>query len=203
MALSLVAPQQKAPQFREPFQPRPYYICIIIINSPLTQEDSVMASVEERDLAGLGTRFTVKTNKGDRLIIILQDSGGVELYREPAGGDQSDCVATLDSEEARLVAAIIGRTLYRTEPIERLGRHGLVVVWHTLAPGSYAVGKTPQELGLFRFPTVSVITVVEKGGEKWSNPASDYVFKAESQVALVGNRKDVQSFVEFIEHGPK
>jgi hypothetical protein len=36
MALSLVAPQQKASQFREPFQTRPYYICIIIINSPIT-----------------------------------------------------------------------------------------------------------------------------------------------------------------------
>ncbi len=182
---------------------QPHYICIIIINSPIIQEDGVMASVEERDLAGIGTRFTVKTNKGDRLIIILQDSGGVELYRESPGADQTDCVATLDSEEARLVAAIIGRTLYRTEPIERLGRHGLVVAWHTLAPSSYAVGKTLQELGLFRFPTVSVITVVEKGGEKWSNPASDYVFKVESQVALVGNRKDVQKCIEFIEHGLK
>jgi K+/H+ antiporter YhaU regulatory subunit KhtT len=102
-----------------------------------------MASVEERDLAGIGKRFTIETNKGDRLIIILQDLGGVELYRETPGSDQNDCVAILDSEEARLVAAIIGRTFYRTEPIERLGRHGLVVVWHTLAPGSYAVGKTP------------------------------------------------------------
>ncbi len=162
-----------------------------------------MASVEERDLAGIGKRFTVKTNKGDRLIIILQDSGGVELYWESAGAEQSDCVATLDSEEARLVAAIIGRTLYRTEPIERLGRYGLVVAWHTLTSGSYAVGKTLQELGLFRFPTVSVIAIVEKGGEKWANPASDYVFKAESQVALVGSRKDVQKCIEFIENGPK
>jgi TrkA domain protein len=163
----------------------------------------VMTSVEERDLAGIGKRFTVKTNKGDRLIIILQDSGGVELYRESPGADQTDCVATLDSEEARLVAAIIGRTLYRTEPIERLGRHGLVVAWHTLAPSSYAVSKTLQELGLFWFPTVSFITVVEKSGEKWTHPASDYVFKPESQVALVGTRKDVQKCIEFIEHGPK
>jgi TrkA domain protein len=146
-----------------------------------------MASVEERDLAGIGKRFTVETNKGDRLIIILQDSGGVELYRETPGSDQNDCVAILDSEEARLVAAIIGRTLYRTEPIERLGRHGLVVVWHTLAPRSYAVGKTPRQLDLSRFLSVSIITVVEKDGERWANPVPDYVFKAESQVALAGS----------------
>jgi TrkA domain protein len=116
-----------------------------------------MASVEERDLAGIGTRFTVKTNKGDRLIIILHDSGGVELYRESPGADQSDCVATLDSEEARLVAAIIGRTLYRTEPIERLGRHGLVVAWHTLAPApmlSVKLSRSWASFGFLLFPSL-------------------------------------------------
>ena len=66
---------QKGPFLRRPTHH--YYTCIIIINSPIAQEDSVMASVEERDLAGIGKRFTVKTNKGDRRIIILQDSGGV------------------------------------------------------------------------------------------------------------------------------
>jgi TrkA domain protein len=162
-----------------------------------------MASVEERDLAGIGKRFMVETNKGDRLIIIVQDLGGVELYRQSPGADQSDCIATLDSEEARLVAAIIGRTLYRTEPIERLGRHGVVVTWHTLGSNSYAVGKTFQELDFLRFPSVSIITVVEKGGERRINPASGYVFKPESQIALAGNRKDVQEFVDFIEKGPK
>jgi TrkA domain protein len=166
-----------------------------------SQEDGAMASVEERDLAGIGKKYMVETNNGDRLIIILQDSGGVELYRESPGSDQSDWVASLDSEEARLVAAIIGRTLYRTEPIERLGRHGVVVAWHTLGPNSYAVGKTFQELDFLRFPTVSIITVVEKGGERRINPASGYVFKAESQIALAGNRKDVQEFINFIEKG--
>jgi TrkA domain protein len=193
---------RKAPSFGNLSKPAPYYICIIIINSTITQEDGAMASVEERDLAGIGKRFTVKTNKGDRLIIILQDSGGVELYRESPGPDQNDCVATLDIEEARLVAAIIGRTLYRTEPIERLDRHGLVVVWHTLAPGSYAVGKTPRQLDLSRFLTISIIAVVEKGGERWANPAPDYVFRAESQVALAGSRKEVQECINFMEKGP-
>jgi TrkA domain protein len=160
-----------------------------------------MASVEERDLAGIGKRFRVETNQGDHLIIIALDSGGVELYRESSGSDQSDHLATLDSEEARLVAAIIGRTLYRTEPIERLGRHGLVVTWHTLTPNSYAVGKTFQELDFLRFPSVSIITVVEKGGERRINPAPGYVFKAESQVALAGNRKDVQECINFMEKG--
>jgi TrkA domain protein len=179
------------------------YIGIIITSSPIIQEDGVMASVEERDLAGIGKRFRVTTNQGDRLVIILQDAGGVELYRESPGSDQSEFIATLDSEEARLVAAIIGRTIYRTEAIERLGRHGLVVLWHTLAPASYAVGRTLKELGCSRFPTVSIVAVVEKSGERWANPTPEHVFKPESQIALVGNRKDVQKFVQVLEHGPK
>jgi TrkA domain protein len=161
-----------------------------------------MASVEEGDLAGIGKRFTVVTNQGERLIIIVHESGGVELYRAIPGSDQSDSIATLDSEEARLVAAIIGRTIYRTETMERLARHGLVVAWHTLGPGSYAVGKALQDLQLSRFPTVAVITVVERGGKRWSHPTPDYRLKEGAQVALAGSRKDVHKCIDFMEKGP-
>ena len=161
-----------------------------------------MASVEERELAGIGQRFLLKTNLGDSLVIIVRDSGGVEIYRQPPGSEQSDCIATLDSEEARLVAAIIGRTLYRSESIERLGRYGMVVVWHTLTPGSYAVDHTLGELSVPRFGTISILAVVEKGGERWANPSSDYTLKAESQIALAGSSKDVHDYIEFLGKGP-
>jgi TrkA domain protein len=167
-----------------------------------TQEDSVVASVEERELAGIGRRYLLETNQGDHLVIIVQDSGGVEIYRQPPGSEQSDCIATLDSDEARLVAAIIGRTIYRSESIERLGRYGMAVVWHTLSPGSYAVNRTLRELSVFRFGTISILAVVEKGGERWANPAGDYVLKAESQIALAGSSKDVQECINFLEKGP-
>jgi K+/H+ antiporter YhaU regulatory subunit KhtT len=161
-----------------------------------------MASVEERELAGIGQRFMVATNQGDHLIIVVRDSGGVELYRQPPGSEQNDCIATLDSDEARLVAAIIGRTIYRSETIERLRRLGMVVAWHTLGQGSYAVGKSLQELNSSRFATVSILAVVEKGGERRANPDPAYTLKAESQIALAGNSKDVQDYLNFLEKGP-
>jgi TrkA domain protein len=167
-----------------------------------TQEEGAVASVEERELAGIGRRYLLETNQGDHLVIIVQDSGGVEIYRQPSGSEQSDCIATLDSDEARLVAAIIGRTIYRSESIERLGRYGMTVVWHTLTPGSYAVNRTLQELSLPRLSTISILAVVEKGGERWANPSGDYVLKAESQIALAGSSKDVQEYINFLEKGP-
>jgi TrkA domain protein len=167
-----------------------------------TQEDSAVASVEERELAGIGQRYLLKTNQGDNLVIIVRDSGGVELYRQPPGSEQSECIATLDTDEAHLVAAIVGRTIYRSESIERLGRYGMAVVWHTLSPGSYAVNRTIQELRVPRFASISVLAVVEKGGERWAHPSGDYVLKAESQIALAGSSKDVQGYIDFLEKGP-
>jgi TrkA domain protein len=166
------------------------------------QEDGAVASVEEQELAGIGQRYLLKTNQGDSLIIIVRDSGGVELYRQPPDSEQSDCVATLDSDEARLVAAIIGRTIYRSESIERLGRYGMAVVWHTLTAGSYAANRTLRELSVPRFGTISILAVVEKGGERWANPSGDYALKAESQIALAGSSKDVQDYLDFLEKGP-
>lgn len=160
-----------------------------------------MASVEERELAGIGRRYMMKTNQGDHLVIVVRDSGGVELYRERPGPEQNDCIATLDSDEARLVAAIIGRTIYRSESIERLGRHGMVVAWHTLTSESYAVGRPVEELDSSRFATISIVAVVEKGGERWANPGPDYVLKADSQIALAGSSKEVQEYINFLEKG--
>jgi TrkA domain protein len=163
-----------------------------------------VASVEEVDLAGIGKRYVVKTDAGERLIIVVHDSGAVELYQEPrANQGRSDCIATLNSEEARLVAAIIGRTIYRTESIERLSRHGLAVVWHGLTSQSSVVGKRLGDLNTARFPTLAIITVIEKGGTKGASPSPDYVFKEDSQIALAGTRREIQEFIELLEKDSK
>lgn len=169
---------------------------------PLLKEVRGMASVQEVDLAGIGKRFAIETSAGDSLTIVVHDSGAVEIYRESkSNSGHNDYVATLNTEEARLVAAIIGRTIYRTESIERLAKHGMTVVWHGLNSQSPLVGKSLGSFDMSRFPTVSIVAVVEKGGAKGANPSADYVLKEDSQIAIVGSRKEIQEFIDLLEKG--
>lgn len=159
-----------------------------------------MSSIEETELAGIGRRFEIVTDAGDQLIIVLHDSGMVELYHAGAGDPQKPAlVAILKDDEARLVAAIIGRTIYRPEAIERLSRHGVGIVWVQLKAESNAVGKTAGDL--LQNTGVSVLAVIERDGKRHNVVPHDYVFQEGSQLALAGGQKEIQALKALMEKG--
>jgi len=159
-----------------------------------------MSIVEEIELPGLGRRFEVVTDAGDLLIIVVHDSGTVELYDARSGDRQkASLVATLKDDEARLVAAIIGRTIYRSEAIERLGRHGVGIAWLQPKADSYGVGRTVGEL--LQNTGVSVLVVIEKDGKRHNVLPADYVLQEGCQLALAGGKKEIQALKALIEKG--
>jgi TrkA domain protein len=159
-----------------------------------------MYAVEESDLPGIGRSFVVSTDAGNQLTIVVHESGTVELYYASSEEDQKPCpIATLTDDEARLVAAIIGRTIYRPEAIERLSKHGITIRWHLLKANSYAIGKTVGEL--FQNTAVVVLTVVEKDGKKQASPPNNYVLHEGSQIALSGNIRNLEQTKELMDKG--
>ncbi|MBI2869501.1 MAG: cation:proton antiporter regulatory subunit [Chloroflexi bacterium] len=157
-----------------------------------------MHPVEETELAGIGKRYQVTTSAGSQLVIIVHESGMVELYYCAEEEPQEVCpVATLTDDEARLVAAIIGRTLYRPEAIERLSKHGLTIRWHSVKAHSYAVGKTVREL--FENTGIAVMAVVEKDGKKRASPPGNYVIHEGSQLALSGATREIDKLKEMMD----
>jgi TrkA domain protein len=161
-----------------------------------------MVLIEEMDIAGIGRKFTVGTHSGDRLVIIVHDAGMIEVYHSPAGQpDNVMPVATLDDEQARQVAAIIGRTIYRPEAIERLSRYGVSIAWHTLASQAYAIDKSLADLGISHQANVSIITVIEKDSTKISNPGHDYILREGIQIALAGTPKAIQACKALLDKG--
>jgi Putative regulatory, ligand-binding protein related to C-terminal domains of K+ channels len=159
-----------------------------------------MYPIEETELAGIGRRFVVVTDSGNRLIIVVHDSGVVELYYASPEEPQKTCpAATLTNDEARLVAAIIGRTIYRPEAIERLSKYGVTIRWYSLKDNTNFIGKTIGEL--FQKTAITVLTVVEKDGKKQTSPPDNYVLQEGSQVALSGDTRSLEKIKELIDKG--
>ena len=159
-----------------------------------------MYAVEETDLPGIGRRFAVTTNSGNQLTIVVHETGTVELYYCSSEKPEKNCpIATLTDDEARLVSAIIGRTIYRPEAIERLGKYGITIRWHLLKANSYAIGKTVGDL--FQNTAVMVLTVVEKDGKKQASPQNNYVLHEGSQIALSGNAHNLEKVKELMDKG--
>lgn len=160
-----------------------------------------MKPIDETHLAGIGTRFSVQTLSGERLIFVVHDGGRVELYHAPKGEAEPVPVAILNEEEARHVAAIISRTIYRPEAMERLSRSGVGIIWHELLSGAHAVGKAARDLRISERTGVSVVSVVRKGGDQRVPLDGGYIFQEGDQVALAGSGKEIQAARDLLDRG--
>ncbi len=156
-----------------------------------------MAQIREGELPGLGKKFLVDLESGDRLGIVIYDEGDRELFCfSPDNKDEPLCSVTLSDREARQVGSIIGGSFYQPRFLEKLETAiaDLHIEWLAVKEGSAIVNKTIGELGLRKNHGVTIIAVIE-GGDRWKrkctaiNPGPNFVF-APGQVVIAAGRRD-------------
>ena len=150
--------------------------------------------VEEVALPGVGRKFTITVASGDRLVIVVHNTGKRELqYFEAGEDDEPRAALDLTDEEAREVGAILAGVLFHPEAVgdtqSKLGQK--VIEWIKVLPGSRLAGKRVGEIPLP--PGAHLLAVDRPGAPLVPNPGQEVVLELGDTLVVAGTREAVEA----------
>jgi len=146
----------------------------------------------------------VEARSGDKLVVVIHDDGRRGLYHfhydDP---DEPISMVTLDDEEARQVAAIIGGMTYKPKELEsvEVALDNLVIEWYRVEAGSQAVGQRIGDLQVRQLTGAVIIAIIDKEKRQKVSPGPDERLCADSTVVVAGERHQVKAFKQLIIRG--
>lgn len=165
----------------------------------------ILTQIREAELPGLGKKYLVELDGGDRLGIVIYDEGNRELFYFAAGKDEPLCSVMLTDQEAWQVGSIIGGSFYQPKVLEKLETAiaDLHIEWLTVRDKSMIVGRTIGELALRKSLGVTVIAVIEEEDRKKRkctaiNPGPSFKFAPGQVVIAAGRRDALMQFEEMV-----
>ncbi|GAA6755910.1 potassium transporter TrkA [Thermus sp. 2.9] len=150
--------------------------------------------VEEVVLPGVGRKFTITVQSGDRLVIVVHHSGKRELqYFEAGEEDEPSATLDLTDEEARELGAILAGVLFHPEAVgdtqSKLGAK--VIEWIKVLPGSKLAGRKVGEIPLP--PGAHLLAVDRPGAPLIPNPGPEVVLEVGDTLVVAGSREAVEA----------
>lgn len=154
-------------------------------------------SFTSRDMPGIGAKYELDTEEGDKVSIVYMEDEGVQLYVRSGDGDY--CSAELTPPEARRIGNVLTGAILETEEEEICmvfsSFADLKVKMHTYKLGAGSCGKAIADLNIRRTTGVTVVAVSRKG-ESLLNPSPSYVFEKGDSVLVIGNSEQMKRFEE-------
>ncbi|AYB46035.1 cation:proton antiporter regulatory subunit [Paenibacillus lautus] len=162
-----------------------------------------MSIIRESDLPGIGKKFLIQARSGDKLVVVIHDDGRRELYHfEDDDPEETISQITLEDDEARQIAGIIGGMTYKPKALETIEvtLEDLIIEWARIEPHYKCVGQSIAGLQVRQRTGANVLAIVNKKEQK-INPGPDDILTAGSTLVLAGERKQIKQLKELLLNG--
>lgn len=151
--------------------------------------------IREHDLPGVGKKFAIMTGEGDRMTVIIHNTGAREIYHFKEGEEYPFHAIRLSDPDARKLGAVLGGAYFQPPVAESMDMvlEQLSIEWLPVGPGSSLVGRTLQEAAIRQQTGASVIAIL-RNGKAYPNPQPDDVIQAGDTLMVIGDREQVSRF---------
>ena len=159
--------------------------------------------VKEHDLPGVGKKFALTSNEGERMTVIIHNTGHREIYTFRGSEEFPAHAVRLEDAEARMLGAILGGAYFQPAVAESMDMvmGQLSVEWFRVTAGSPLAGRTIQESAIRKRTGASVIAIL-RDGRPMPNPGPGDVMQSGDTLLVVGDRQQVQRFRSEIAGAP-
>lgn len=159
--------------------------------------------VREHDLPGVGKKFALTTNAGDRMTVIIHNTGQREIYHFREGEDYPFYALRLEDPEARKMGAVLGGAYFQPPMAESMDMvlDRLSIEWLRIGEDSPLAGKTVQETALRQETGASIIAIL-RDGQAYPNPQPGDRIQSGDTLMVVGDREQVSRVATLCRGGP-
>ena len=160
----------------------------------------VMSEIKECDLPGIGKKFTLELDSGDKLVVVIQFSGEREVFKFMKGSDEPSSVTTLTDEEARQIGAILSGTYFQPvlEDEQKLMMKNVTMEWIKITDDSTLANKKIEELAILKMTGASITTII-RGETVIPNPRAGEIIKPQDTIIIIGNNDQINKFISTFE----
>ncbi|SFS48793.1 cation:proton antiporter regulatory subunit [Halostagnicola kamekurae] len=160
-------------------------------------------TIYESDLPGVGKKYEVELEGGERLVIVTHNTGKREVYLKPDADADSDKLFELPDRMARKVGTILEGAYFQpvqTNRVETMLADETFIEWYGVPADSDLAGQAIADAKVRERTGVSIIAI-QRGSEVITPPTPETVLEAEDTVVVVGEREDCIEFEQLLGNG--
>ncbi|ELZ17183.1 TrkA-C domain-containing protein [Haloterrigena salina JCM 13891] len=153
-------------------------------------------TVYESDLPGVGKKFEVELEDGERLVIVTHNTGKREVYLKANPDADGDKLFEVSDRLARKIGTILEGAYFQpvqAEAVETMLSEDTYLEWYTVSESAEIAGQTLEEADVRNRTGVSIVAI-QRGDDLISPPTPETVLEVDDTLVVIGEREECAEF---------